>query len=189
MYNDTRQAGFGEEMKKRILMGTYALSAGYFDAYYKKAQQVTVLHVCTLQYCTVQFRLVLHSMLGDVQVRTLVQQALHKALDQYDLLLSPVSPTTAFRIGEKVQDPLAMYKADLMTVHLNLAGKLVCLSANLLMFGMLSFPYSGNLFGPCRSAGYKHTLWRRQRFQNACRVAADCTGIWRSGAVKVSTCF
>lgn len=50
MYNDTRQEGFGEEMKRRILMGTYALSAGYYDAYYKKAQQVTALHVCTLQY-------------------------------------------------------------------------------------------------------------------------------------------
>ena len=61
-----------------------------------------------------------------MQVRTLVQQALNKALVQHDLLLSPVAPTTAFKIGEKTEDPLAMYKEDLMTVHLNLAGKLVC---------------------------------------------------------------
>lgn len=94
MYNGTRQEGFGEEMKRRILMGTYALSAGYYDAYYKKAQQV----------------------------RTLVQQAVNGALQQYDLLLSPVAPTTAFKIGEKSEDPLSMYKEDLMTVHLNLAG-------------------------------------------------------------------
>lgn len=94
MYNETRQEGFGEEMKRRILMGTYALSAGYYDAYYKRAQQV----------------------------RTLVQQALNSALQQYDLLMSPVAPTTAFKIGEKTDDPLAMYKEDLMTVHLNLAG-------------------------------------------------------------------
>ena len=60
-----------------------------------------------------------------MQVRTLVQQALNKALEQHDLLLSPVAPTTAFKIGEKTEDPLAMYKEDLMTVHLNLAGKLV----------------------------------------------------------------
>lgn len=75
--------------------------------------------------CTMQSRLVLTIILWDLQVRTLVQQALNKALDQYDLLLSPVAPTTAFKIGEKTQDPLAMYKEDLMTVHLNLAGKLV----------------------------------------------------------------
>ena len=167
MYNDTRQEGFGEEMKRRILMGTYALSAGYYDAYYKKAQQVTALHVCLLQYfklcrhdCHVQCRMVMNSMLCDLQVRTLVQQALNKALDQHDLLLSPVAPTTAFRIGEKTEDPLAMYKEDLMTVHLNLAGKLVCVLhslTDLLMFGMLSFPQS--VFRPCRTTRYQHTLW------------------------------
>lgn len=64
-----------------------------------------------------------------MQVRTLVQQALNKALEQHDLLLSPVAPTTAFKIGEKTEDPVAMYKEDLMTVHLNLAGKLIHLHA------------------------------------------------------------
>ncbi len=127
MYNDTRQEGFGEELKKRVLMGTYALSAGYYDAYYKKAQQVTV-HICRLHLaqtwsqCKVR---VSAEQLQDLQVRTLVQQALHKALDQHDLLLSPVAPTAAFKIGEKSEDPLAMYKEDLMTVPLNLAGKTV----------------------------------------------------------------
>ena len=95
--------------------------------------------------------MVLNGVLYDLQVRTLVQQALNKALDQHDLLLSPVAPTTAFPIGEKTEDPLAMYKEDLMTVHLNLAGKLVCgcvlhSLADLLMFGMLSFPQSGKHF-------------------------------------------
>lgn len=66
-----------------------------------------------------------HGMHCGMQVRTLVQQALNKALEQHDLLLSPVAPTTAFKIGEKTEDPLAMYKEDLMTVHLNLAGKLI----------------------------------------------------------------
>lgn len=95
-------------------------------------------------------------MLWELQVRTLVQQALNKALDQYDLLLSPVAPTTAFRIGEKTQDPLAMYKEDLMTVHLNLAGKLVCLlnsSKDLLMFGMLSSHSQATSFNPAGLPG------------------------------------
>ena len=150
MYNETRQEGFGDEMKRRILMGTYALSAGYYDAYYKKAQQVCqyLLHLISSQCLPIllcltpcqclpllpcwRFSQCLPISLQHedciitglfLQVRTLVQQALTKALQQYDLLLSPVAPTAAFKIGEKVQDPLAMYKQDLMTVHLNLAGK------------------------------------------------------------------
>ena len=132
----------------------------------------------------------LNSMLQDLQVRTLVQQALHKALDQHDLLLSPVAPTTAFKIGEKSEDPLAMYKEDLMTVPLNLAGKTVkkwhCLE-NLLMFGSSLCCKIEQLICCCRSARYQHTLRTRQRLQNACGVAANCTIIWRSGAVTNST--
>lgn len=138
----------------------------------------------------------LNSMLQDLQVRTLVQQALHKALDQHDLLLSPVAPTTAFKIGEKSEDPLAMYKEDLMTVPLNLAGKIVknrcctrhCLE-NLLMFGSSLCCIINQPICCCRSARYQHTLRTRQRLQNACGVAADCTIIWGSGAVKNSTYF
>ncbi|KAI8109325.1 hypothetical protein M9434_000609 [Picochlorum sp. BPE23] len=88
------RALFGAEVKRRILMGTYALSAGYYDAYYKRAQQV----------------------------RTLVTRELQASLQTYDVLLSPVAPNAAFRIGEKTEDPLEMYKGDLMTVNVNLAG-------------------------------------------------------------------
>ncbi|WIA11840.1 hypothetical protein OEZ85_011927 [Tetradesmus obliquus] len=94
MYANTRGAGLGPEVKRRILMGSYALSAGYYDAYYKRAQQV----------------------------RTLVQQELQAALQQYDVLLCPTAPTPAYKIGEKNCDPLAMYKGDLMTININLAG-------------------------------------------------------------------
>lgn len=84
----------GSEVKRRILMGTYALSAGYYDAYYKRAQQV----------------------------RTLVTREMEESLTTYDLLLSPVAPNCAFKIGEKTNDPLEMYKGDLMTVNVNLSG-------------------------------------------------------------------
>lgn len=84
----------GAEVRRRILMGTYALSAGYCDAYYKRAQQV----------------------------RTLVAREMSRALASADALLLPVAPTTAYRLGEKTSDPLAMYKGDLMTVNINLAG-------------------------------------------------------------------
>ena len=84
----------GSEVKRRILMGTYALSAGYYDAYYKRAQQV----------------------------RTKVTREMEQTLDAYDVLLSPVAPNCAFKIGEKTQDPLEMYKGDLMTVNVNLSG-------------------------------------------------------------------
>eukprot|EP00873_Tetraselmis_striata_P022997 jgi/Tetstr1/443261/TSEL_031295.t1 len=94
MYDATRKAGLGAEVKRRILMGTYSLSAGYYDAYYKRAQQV----------------------------RTLIREEMDAALGEYDVLLSPCNPTPAYKIGEKTKDPLAMYKGDLMTVNLNLTG-------------------------------------------------------------------
>ena len=90
----TREAGFGPEVKRRIILGTYALSAGYYDAYYGSAQKV----------------------------RTLVQRDFAKAFDQVDVLVSPSAPTTAFRLGEKLDDPLAMYLNDLTTIPANLAG-------------------------------------------------------------------
>jgi aspartyl-tRNA(Asn)/glutamyl-tRNA(Gln) amidotransferase subunit A len=92
--NLTRGQGFGAEVKRRIMLGTYALSSGYYDAYYGQAQKV----------------------------RTLVSQDFAGAFEQVDVLVSPTTPTTAFPIGERVDDPLAMYRADLCTIPANLAG-------------------------------------------------------------------
>ena len=94
MYGRTRAAGFGPEVKRRIMLGTYALSAGYYEAYYGQAQKV----------------------------RTLIIEDFRRAFSRYDLLLSPTSPTTAFRVGEKVKDPLSMYLSDVCTIPVNLAG-------------------------------------------------------------------
>jgi aspartyl-tRNA(Asn)/glutamyl-tRNA(Gln) amidotransferase subunit A len=94
MYMSTRQAGFGAEVKRRIMLGTYALSTGYYDAYYKKAQQV----------------------------RRLIKADFDKAFNKFDLLISPTSPTVAFQFGEKTSDPLTMYLTDIATIPANLAG-------------------------------------------------------------------
>ncbi|MDD5383025.1 MAG: Asp-tRNA(Asn)/Glu-tRNA(Gln) amidotransferase subunit GatA [Candidatus Margulisbacteria bacterium] len=94
MYYNTRQAGFGQEVKRRIMLGTYALSAGYYDAYYLKA----------------------------LKVRTLIKQDFEKAFSGCDVLLSPTAPTVAFKLGEKTADPLAMYLSDIATIPINLAG-------------------------------------------------------------------
>ncbi|MDZ7370028.1 MAG: Asp-tRNA(Asn)/Glu-tRNA(Gln) amidotransferase subunit GatA [candidate division KSB1 bacterium] len=94
MYIKSRSDGFGAEVKRRIMLGTYVLSAGYYDAYYRKAQQV----------------------------RTLIKRDFERAFQQVDCLLTPVSPTTAFKIGEKTGDPLQMYLSDVFTVSCNLAG-------------------------------------------------------------------
>ena len=94
MYTQTRAAGFGAEVKRRIMIGTYALSAGYYDAYYLKAQKV----------------------------RTLIKQDFEKAFGEVDVLVCPTAPTTAFKAGDKVDDPLSMYLSDLMTIPVNLAG-------------------------------------------------------------------
>jgi aspartyl-tRNA(Asn)/glutamyl-tRNA(Gln) amidotransferase subunit A len=93
-YRKTRQYGFGAEVKRRIMLGTYALSAGYYDAYYLKAQQV----------------------------RTLIKQDFDRAFALCDVVLCPTSPTTAFKIGEKVDDPLQMYLSDVFTLSASLAG-------------------------------------------------------------------
>jgi aspartyl-tRNA(Asn)/glutamyl-tRNA(Gln) amidotransferase subunit A len=90
----TRDAGFGAEVKRRIMIGTYALSSGYYDAYYGQAQKV----------------------------RTLIGRDFAAAFDQVDVVLSPTTPTPAFPIGERSDDPMAMYLADLCTIPANLAG-------------------------------------------------------------------
>ncbi len=94
MNSRTRADGFGDEVKRRVMLGTYALSAGYYDAYYGKAQKV----------------------------RTLVIREFDQAYQRFDVILSPTSPTTAFKIGDRVDDPIAMYLADLFTIPTNLAG-------------------------------------------------------------------
>ncbi|MDY7003201.1 MAG: Asp-tRNA(Asn)/Glu-tRNA(Gln) amidotransferase subunit GatA [Cyanobacteriota bacterium] len=94
MYKKTRARGFGEEVKRRIMLGTYALSAGYYDAYYLKA----------------------------MKVRMRIKEDFDAAFDKVDVLVSPTSPTTAFKVGEKTDDPLSMYLSDLMTIPVNLAG-------------------------------------------------------------------
>lgn len=94
LYKKSRSEGFGEEVKRRIILGTYVLSSGYYDAYYKKAQKV----------------------------RTLVSNKFSEAFEKYDCLLTPTSPTVAFNIGEKSNNPLEMYLADICTVSINIAG-------------------------------------------------------------------
>lgn len=94
LYRHSRSQGFGEEVKRRILIGTYALSSGYYDAYYKKASQV----------------------------RTLIVEDYQDAFRQCDVLVSPVTPTPAWKIGDKVSDPLSVYLSDLLTIPANLAG-------------------------------------------------------------------
>ena len=94
LYRNSRSEGFGSEVKRRIILGTYVLSSGYYDAYYKKAQQV----------------------------RTLVKREFDKAFEKYDVLLTPTSPTVAFEIGTKSANPLEMYLADICTVSVNIAG-------------------------------------------------------------------
>jgi aspartyl-tRNA(Asn)/glutamyl-tRNA(Gln) amidotransferase subunit A len=94
LYTKTRQEGFGPEVKRRIMLGTYALSSGYYDAYYGKAQAV----------------------------RTLICQDFRTAFQDVDLIVTPVTPTPAFRLGEKCEDPLQMYLSDIYTISINLAG-------------------------------------------------------------------
>ena len=94
LFRNSRSEGFGPEVKRRIILGTYVLSSGYYDAYYKKAQKV----------------------------RTYVRKEFEKELSKYDVLLTPVAPTTAFDIGAKTSNPLEMYLADICTVSINIAG-------------------------------------------------------------------
>lgn len=94
LYKKTRAEGFGDEVKRRIMLGTFALSSGYYDAYYKKAQKV----------------------------RTLIKQDFEDVFEKYDVIIGPTTPTPAFKIGENVDDPLTMYANDILTIPVNLAG-------------------------------------------------------------------
>ncbi len=94
MYARTRHDGFGDEPKRRIMLGTYALSAGYYEAFYGQAQKV----------------------------RTLIKREHDTLFERFDLLVSPTSPTVAFRLGERTENPLAMYLSDVLTIPSNMAG-------------------------------------------------------------------
>lgn len=94
LYKKTRAEGFGDEVKRRIMLGTFALSSGYYDAYYKKAQQV----------------------------RTLIKKDFEDVFENYDVIIGPTTPTPAFKIGEIIDDPLTMYANDILTIPVNLAG-------------------------------------------------------------------
>lgn len=94
LYKKSRSEGFGDEVKRRIMLGTFALSSGYYDAYYKKAQQV----------------------------RTLIKKDFEDVFEKYDVIIGPTTPTPAFKIGENIDDPLTMYANDILTIPVNLAG-------------------------------------------------------------------
>jgi aspartyl-tRNA(Asn)/glutamyl-tRNA(Gln) amidotransferase subunit A len=112
VYLKNRSLGFGPEVKRRIMLGTYTLSAGYYDAYYKKA----------------------------LKVRTLIKDDFAKAFEKVDLIVGPITPILPFKIGEKINDPLSMYLADIYTVSVNLAGlpaiSIPCGSADELPVGL-----------------------------------------------------
>jgi len=140
----SRTAGFGEEVKRRIMLGTYALSAGYYDAYYGKAQQV----------------------------RTLVIRDFDKAYEKFDVLLGPTSPTTAFKIGEKTDDPLAMYLNDVFTIPSNLAGAAAISVPCGLSEGL---PVGLQLLGPPQSEAL---LFKVAYAYEQARGIAETPGLW-----------
>ena len=141
MYKRSRGEGFGEEVKRRIMVGTYALSEGFYDAYYKKA----------------------------LQIRRLIQQDFVNALAEVDILMGPTTPHPAFKLGEKTSDPVAMYMEDIFTISLNLAGmpgmSIPCGFANGLPVGLQLI---GNYFAEGRLLNAAHqfqqaTDWHNQR--------------------------
>lgn len=141
MFSQTRAEGFGPEVRLRIIKGTYVLSAGYYDAYYKKA----------------------------LQVRTLIKQDFEKAYEKYDFLLCPTSPTVAFKIGEKADDPMAMKLADICTLPINLAGipamSMPCGFAEGLPIGMqmMGKPFDESTLLKIAYAYEQATEWHQQR--------------------------
>lgn len=121
MYKQTREEGFGEEVKRRIMLGTFVLSSGYYEAYYGKAQKV----------------------------RTLIRQDFENAFDDCDVLITPTSPSTAFEVGEKIDDPVQMYLSDICTISANLAG-IPALSVPV-GFDSDGLPIGAQLIGPALS--------------------------------------
>jgi aspartyl-tRNA(Asn)/glutamyl-tRNA(Gln) amidotransferase subunit A len=142
MYHSTRSHGFGPEVKRRIMLGTYALSAGYYDAYYAKAQAV----------------------------RTMIQRDFDAVFKEVDLLVSPVMPTPAFQLGERLEDPLQMYLSDIYTIPASLAGlpaiSIPCgLSSKGLPIGLqlMGRPFEENIVLRAAYAYEQATNWRNKR--------------------------
>jgi aspartyl-tRNA(Asn)/glutamyl-tRNA(Gln) amidotransferase subunit A len=141
LYQKTRKEGFGHEVKHRIMLGTYALSSGYYDAYYLKASKV----------------------------RTLIKQDFEKAFQKYDVLVCPTCPTIPFRLGEKAQDPLAMKLSDVCTIPVNIAGlpaiSLPCGFHNGLPIGLqiIGRPLGEETILRAAYAYEQATPWHRQR--------------------------
>ncbi len=140
MYRRTRGQGFGPEVKRRIMLGTYALSAGYYDAYYLKAQKV----------------------------RTLIKADFDAAFQEVDVIVGPTTPTTAFRIGEKVDDPLQMYLSDVFTLSMNLAG--ICGLSLPCGFDLRGLPIGLQVMGP--AFGEARVLRVAHAYEQACDWAA-----------------
>jgi len=142
MYSKTRAEGFGNEVKRRIMIGTYALSAGYYDAYYLKAQRV----------------------------RTLIKRDFEEAFKKVDVIMTPTSPEAAFKIGEKTDDPLKMYLSDIFTIPCNLAGlpgiSIPCgFTSSGLPIGLqiLGKPFDEETLLRVAHAYELHTNWREKR--------------------------
>ncbi len=140
LYASSRGEGFGDEVKRRIMLGTYVLSVGYYDAYYLKA----------------------------LKVRTLIKADFDRAFEQVDVIASPVTPTTAFALGEKLDDPLAMYLADIYTISVNLAG--ICAISVPCGFDDRGLPVglqlTGPPFGEDRLLGVAHQYQLRTDFHH-----------------------
>jgi len=129
MYLKTREEGFGDEVKRRILVGTYVLSAGYYDAYYLKAQKI----------------------------RRLIADDFTKAFTECDLILAPSSPSTAFKIGDKTEDPVAMYMQDMYTISTNLAGlPAISAPAGFINKMPIGFQLIGNYFEEAKILNFTH---------------------------------
>ena len=140
MYRRSRSEGFGAEVKRRILLGTYVLSAGYYDAYYRKAQQI----------------------------RRLIKNDFTNAFEEVDVILGPTTPGTAFNIGEKSDDPVAMYMQDIYTISSNLAGVPAISVPSGFIDGMpVGMQFTGNYFSEARLLNLAHqyqqaTDWHRR---------------------------
>jgi aspartyl-tRNA(Asn)/glutamyl-tRNA(Gln) amidotransferase subunit A len=147
LYSRSRAEGFGQEVKRRIMLGTYTLSAGYYDAYYNKA----------------------------LKVRRLIKNDFDRAFQQCDVLLCPVAPTTAFRLGEKTADPLTMYLEDIYTISVNLAGLPgISIPAGLSQAGL---PIGMQLIGPVFSEDIVLRAARMyERASGVCRLAPKMVG-------------
>jgi aspartyl-tRNA(Asn)/glutamyl-tRNA(Gln) amidotransferase subunit A len=142
MYEETRDQGFGKEVKRRIMLGTYSLSSGYYDAYY----------------------------LRGLKVRTLIKQDFDKVFEKFDAVITPTAPTTAFKVGEKSNDPLSMYLSDIYTISANLAGipaiSIPCgFSKNKLPIGLqlMAKPFAEDMLFRIAYTYEQNTPWHKER--------------------------